>query len=88
MTAASQLPAAAWRPKPERIALLEKLGLRISGVAESSGEAAGAVKTPAMHPGANGHPTAQHPAWSGEGRGSGSGVPATEEAWRMRPGRL
>lgn len=86
VTAAPQLPAAAWRPKPERTALLEKLCLRISGVAESSGEAEGGVKTPPMHPGADGHPTAPHPAWAGEGRGSGSGVPATEEALAHAPG--
>jgi len=62
VTVASQLPAAAWRLKPERIALLEKLVLRISGIAESSGEAESGVKKPAMHPGANGRPPAPHPA--------------------------
>lgn len=62
VTAASQLPAAAWRLKPERIALLERLVLRISGIAESSGEAESGVKKPAIHPGANGRPTAPHPA--------------------------
>ena len=62
VTAASQLPAAAWRLKPERIALLERLILRISGIPESSGEAESGVKKPARHPGANGRPTAPHPA--------------------------
>lgn len=85
VTAAPQSPAAATRLKPEWIALLEKLVPHFSGITESSGEAESGVKKPAMHLGADAHPAAQPPAWAGEGRGSGEGVRAAEEALAHAP---